>query len=153
RPASRRVESGAMLSREYLREQADSYRIALRNRGASVELEKFLDLDAQRRRAIAQVEALKAQRNAASQEIAKLKRNNQEAPELIEAMKRVGEDIRNLDDRLGAIEVELRSVELYFPNLPHQSVPVGPDETHNRLERSWGEKPTFDFAPKAHWDI
>jgi len=142
-----------MLSREYLREHADAYRTALKNRGANVDLERFLDLDADRRRTIAQVEALKAQRNAATQEIAALKKNNQNNPALITAMKKVGEDIKKLDERLAGIEADLRKVELYFPNVPHESVPVGPDETHNRVERTWGEKPSFPFAPKAHWDI
>jgi seryl-tRNA synthetase len=142
-----------MLSREYLREHADAYRLALKNRGASVDLERFLDLDAERRRTIAQVEALKAQRNAATQEIANLRKNKQDNPALITAMKSVGEDIKKLDERLAAIENDLRNVELYFPNVPHESVPIGPDETHNRVERTWGEKPAFPFAPKAHWDI
>jgi len=142
-----------MLSREYLREHADAYRTALKNRGANVDLERFLDLDADRRRTIAQVEALKAQRNAATQEIAALKKNNQNNPALITAMKKVGEDIKKLDERLAGIETDLRTVELYFPNVPHESVPIGPDETHNRVERTWGEKPSFPFAPKAHWDI
>jgi seryl-tRNA synthetase len=142
-----------MLSREYLREHADAYRIALKNRGANVDLERFLDLDAERRRTIAQVEALKAQRNTATQEIANLKKNNQDNPALITAMKRVGEDIKKLDERLAAIEADLRNVELYFPNVPHESVPVGPDETHNRVDRTWGARPAFSFTPKAHWDI
>ncbi len=142
-----------MLSREYLREHADAYRIALKNRGANVDLERFLDLDAERRRTIAQVEALKAQRNTATQEIANLRKNNQDNPELITAMKRVGEDIKKLDERLAGIEADLRNVELYFPNVPHESVPVGPDETHNRVDRTWGAKPAFAFTPKAHWDI
>ena len=142
-----------MLSREYLREHADAYRTALKNRGANVDLERFLDLDADRRRTIAQVEALKAQRNAATQEIAALKKNNQNNPGLITAMKRVGEDIKKLDERLAGIETDLRKVEMYFPNAPHESVPIGPDETHNRVERTWGQKPSFSFAPKAHWDI
>ncbi len=142
-----------MLSREYLREHADAYRIALKKRGASVDLERFLDLDAERRRTIAQVEALKAQRNTATQEIANLKKNNQDNPALITAMKRVGEDIKKLDERLAGLETDLRNVELYFPNVPHESVPVGPDETHNRVDRTWGDKPAFSFTPKAHWDI
>jgi len=142
-----------MLSREYLREHADAYRIALKNRGANVDLERFLDLDAERRRTIAQVEALKAQRNTATQEIANLKKNNQDNPALITAMKRVGEDIKKLDERLAGIETDLRNVELYFPNVPHESVPVGPEETHNRIDRTWGDKPAFSFTPKAHWDI
>jgi seryl-tRNA synthetase len=142
-----------MLSREYLREHADDYRAALKNRGASVDLERFLELDAERRRTIAEVEALKARRNAASQEISNLKKNKQDATSQIEAMKGVGDDIKALDDRLAAIEEELRNVELYFPNVPHESVPIGPDEGHNRVERAWGEKPSFAFTPKSHWDI
>jgi len=142
-----------MLSREYLREHADAYRTALKNRGANVDLERFLDLDAERRRTIAKVEALKAQRNAATQEIANLKKNKQDATARIEAMKGAGDEIRQLDERLAAIETDLRQLEMYFPNAPHESVPIGPDETHNRVERTWGEKPSFSFAPKAHWDI
>jgi seryl-tRNA synthetase len=142
-----------MLSREYLREKTDDYRAALKNRGASVDLERFLELDAERRRTITQVEALKAQRNAASQEIAQLKKAKQDAAAQIEAMKRVGDEIKQLDERLAAVEDELRNLELYFPNVPDASVPVGPDDSANRVERDWGAKPHFDFEPKAHWDL
>ena len=51
------------------------------------------------------------------------------------------------------IEEELRALELGMPNAPHESVPVGADETANRVERTWGEKPKFDFTPKPHWEI
>ncbi|HEX2121955.1 MAG TPA: serine--tRNA ligase [Thermoanaerobaculia bacterium] len=142
-----------MLAREYLRENADDYRQALQKRGATVDIERFLELDSERRRAIATVEQLKAQRNAASQEIATLKKNKQDASAQIEAMKGVGEEIKVLDDRLGIIEDELKTLELYFPNVPHESVPAGADESANRVERHWGEKPAFDFTPKNHWDL
>jgi seryl-tRNA synthetase len=142
-----------MLSREYLRENADHYRTALKNRGARADIDRFIELDAERRKTIARVETLKNQRNVASQEIAQLKKNKQDASTQIEAMKRVGDDIKQLDERLNAIEDELRNLELEFPNVPDQSVPVGADETTNRIERTWGEKPKFKFTPKAHWDI
>jgi len=142
-----------MLAREYLRENADAYREALKNRGASVDIDRFMELDGERRRAIVTVEALKAQRNAASQEIATLKKNKQDASSQIEAMKGVGDEIKVLDERLAEIEDEFRNLELYFPNVPHDSVPVGPDESANRVERTWGEKPSFTFTPKNHWDI
>ena len=142
-----------MLSREYLREHADDYRQALQNRGAKVDLERFLELDGERRRTIGQVEALKNQRNVASQEIAALKKNKQDASAQIEATKRTGDEIRLLDERLGQIEDELTSLELYFPNVPHESVPVGADESANRVERTWGERPSFEFTPKSHWDL
>src|SRR3989440_2668277 len=144
------VESRAMLSREYLREHADAYRAALKNRGANVELDRFLELEAERRHSIAEVEALKAKRNAASQEIANLKKNKQDATAQIDATKGLGDEIKQLDEKVTAIEAELRNVELHFPNVPHESVPIGADETHNRVERTWGEKPSFNFTPKTH---
>ncbi len=142
-----------MLAREYLRENAEQYRAALKNRGANVDLDRFLELDAERRRTIAEVEQLKAKKNAASQEIATLKKNKQDASSQIEAMKAAGDEIKTFDDRLGEIERELQSLELYFPNAPHESVPVGADEAANRVERHWGEKPAFGFTPKAHWEL
>jgi seryl-tRNA synthetase len=142
-----------MLAREYLREHADDYRQALKNRGSAVSIDRFVDLDAERRRIIVEVETLKNQRNVASQEIATLKKNKQDASAQIESMKRVGDQIKQLDERLAQIEDELRTVEIDFPNVPHASVPVGKDETANRVERTWGEKPRLSFAPKAHWDI
>jgi seryl-tRNA synthetase len=142
-----------MLARDFLREHTDDYRLALKNRGASVDLERFLELDGERRRTIASVEQLKNQRNVASQEIAALKKNKEDASAQIEAMKRVGDEIKELDARIGQIEEELNNLELYFPNVPAASVPVGPDETHNRIERTWGEKPQFAFTAKPHWDL
>jgi seryl-tRNA synthetase len=142
-----------MLAREYLRENAEQYRQALKNRGSSADVDRFLDLDAERRRAIAQVETLKNQRNVASQEIATLKKNKQDASSQIDAMKRVGDEIKALDERIAKIEEELRELELGFPNVPHESVPAGRDESANRVERHWGRKPEFDFQPKAHWDL
>jgi seryl-tRNA synthetase len=142
-----------MLSREYLREHADDYRNALKNRGAQADVDRFLELDTERRRSIAAVEQLKAQRNAASQEIAALKKSKQDASSQIEAMKRVGDEIKQIDERLAGVEDELRALELLFPNVPHPSVPIGADETANRVEREWGEKPRFAFTPKPHWEI
>ena len=142
-----------MLSREYLRENADSYRQALKNRGMSVDLDRFLELDAERRRSIAAVEQLKAQKNAASAEIANLKKNKQDASAQIEATKNLGTEISALDARAAEIEEQFRTLEYEFPNVPHESVPVGSDESANRVERHWGDKPSFDFAPKSHWDL
>jgi seryl-tRNA synthetase len=142
-----------MLAREYLREHADAYRQALKNRGAAVDIERFLVLDAERRRSIAAVEQLKAQKNAASQEIATLKKNRQDASAQIEAVKRSGDEIKTLDERVAQIEEEFRLLELEFPNVPHESVPVGRDESANRVERHWGTKPSFAFTPKSHWEL
>src|SRR5258706_3846798 len=100
-----------MLGREYLRENADAYRAALKNRGSAADIDRFLTLDGERRRTIAQVETLKNQRNVASQEIASLKKNKQDASARIDATKRVGDDIKQLDEQLAGTEEELRALE------------------------------------------
>ncbi len=142
-----------MLSRDYLRESTEAYRQALRNRGASVDIERFLEIDAERRRVIVEVEHLKNQKNVASQEIARFKKEKQDASSQIDAMKQLGERIKELDVRQAEIESELHDLEMIFPNAPDASVPVGPDERANRVERVWGTPPKFDFEPKNHWDI
>jgi seryl-tRNA synthetase len=141
-----------MLSRDYLRDRADDYRLALKNRNATAPFDRFAELDHERRTTIARVEALKNQRNVASQEIATLKKNKQDASALIESMKSVGDEIKELDGRLVAIDQELLEVELRLPNAPHESVPVG-DESANRVERTWGDRPRFAFQPKPHWEL
>ncbi|MBI2214409.1 MAG: serine--tRNA ligase [Acidobacteria bacterium] len=142
-----------MLSREYLRESTDAYREALKNRRASVDLDRFLEIDAERRRVIVEAEQLKNQKNVASQEIALLKREKKDAAAEIDAMRQLGERIKDLDVRQAEIEQELHDLEMIFPNAPHASVPVGPDESANRVERVWGAPPSFEFEPKNHWDI
>lgn len=142
-----------MLARDYLRESTDDYRKALKRRGVEADLDGFLELDTERRKILFTVETLKNQRNVASQEIAKLKKSGGEASSQIEAMKQVGEEIRKLDGRLVEVEESLRRIELAFPNVPHESVPVGADESANRVERVWGTPPRFDFTPQTHWDL
>jgi seryl-tRNA synthetase len=146
-----------MLDRDYLRKHAEDYRNALTNRGSNVDFEQFGALDTRRRALITEVERLKNQRNLHSQLIAKNKKSSPEDRAEMNAgialMKQVGDHIKQLDEQLAVVEADLQKSELHFPNVPHQSVPVGPDETHNRVERHWGEKPSFDFTPKNHWDL
>jgi seryl-tRNA synthetase len=143
-----------MLSRELLRHDPDRVRAALAARGADAGLvERWQGLDQRRRRAIAAVEESKRERNAASAKIAELKRRGESAEEAIAAVSRTKGEIETLETALATVETDLSGLELTLPNLPHPSVPVGPDERANRVERVVGEPPRFDFAPQAHWDL
>jgi len=142
-----------MLSREQLRDSADLVRAAYRNRNARVDLDRFLELDAERRTIITDVEGRKGQRNSASQEVSRLKKEKQDASALIESTKQLGDEIKSLDLKLAAVETELHALELTFPNIPDGSVPIGADESANRLERTWESPAVFDFKPKPHWEI
>jgi seryl-tRNA synthetase len=68
-------------------------------------------------------------------------------------MTEVGAAIAGLEEQANILAAEVASLELMIPNLPDPSVPVGPDESANRVERTWGEPPRFDFTPQAHWDL
>lgn len=142
-----------MLSREYLRNRSDDYRTSLEQRGASVDLDGVLALDAERRQILQEVESLKGERNNASLEIARLKKEKQDASPVIAAMKSVSDRIRGLDDRLAIVESDLARLELELPNRPLPEVPIGPDESANREERRWGEPRSFEFEPRAHWEL
>jgi seryl-tRNA synthetase len=143
-----------MLSRELLRSAAERVEQGLRSRGADPGLlARWGGLDERRRTTIATLEEGKRQRNAASQRIGELKRAGAPAEEAIAAVSRLKAEIEQGEGELLAVERELASVELALPNLPHPSVPVGADESANRVERTVGEPRRFDFAVKAHWDL
>ena len=145
-----------MLDLNYVRANLERVRAALEARGfPTAALEDFVALDAERRRVIAESDALNAQRNASSREIgALMKEGRKEEAEA--RRKEVGE----LKERIAALETarddaEQRMQELLagVPNVPHESVPVGRDESANVEVRQWGEAPRFDFEPQDHVDI
>jgi seryl-tRNA synthetase len=143
-----------MLSRDLLREDPERVRRDLATRNADLSLlDTWLKLDADRRAALVEVEDLKRRRNEASREIGKLKQQGLDASEAITEVGRSKARVEEIEGRLAAIEPELTTIEMSLPNLPHASVPVGKDETANRVEKVVGEPRTFDFDPKAHWDL
>jgi seryl-tRNA synthetase len=143
-----------MLSRDLLRDEPEMVRQALATRNADpAQLDEWLRLDTERRTDLVEVEELKRQRNEASRAIGKVKQQGGDASAEIAAVGRMKERIEQLEARLAALEPEMAAIELSLPNLPHESVPVGPDESANRVERTVGEPRRFSFEPKAHWDL
>lgn len=143
-----------MLDVKLLRNDYERVAQALRNRGASLELiAGFPTLDRARRDKLTESEQLKNRRNSVSQEVAKLKRSGGDADALIAEMREVNDRIKLLDEEVREIEVEMDVLMLAIPNVPHESVPVGASEADNVIVRTEGEPRTFEFAPKAHWDI
>ncbi len=142
-----------MLDLKFVRDHLDTVQQALTNRNQAMNLDKFLELEKRRRDVLAEAESLKHQRNVVSKEISELKKVKQDAEDKIVEMRGVGDRIKELDDELKQIEDALHETLTYLPNIPHESVPVGPDETANVTVRQWGEKPAFGFAPQAHWDL
>ena len=137
----------------YFRENLDKFAAMAKDRGVTLDLDAFAELDRERRKLITSVEGLKAERNKASDEIATLKKQKQDASTRIAEMKRVSDEIKRGDERTAELDAKLREFMLTVPNLPHASVPVGGGPDGNIEVRRWGTAPKFDFKPRPHWEV
>ncbi len=144
-----------MLDLRYIRDNIEFLEEMLKNRGTTVDLKEFQQLDAERRDILTKVEALKQKRNTVSQEIGKLMREGKkEEAEVIKAeMGGVSTEIKEFDARLSELDEKLRYFQLTIPNVYHESTPIGNDEEDNLLVRTWGEPRKFDFEPKPHHEL
>ncbi len=143
-----------MLARTLLRDDTGNTARQLGDRGFDpAVLERWQQLDAERRAGLVEVEDLKRQRNEAGREIGRVKREGGDAAAQIAAAAEIKARIEHLENRLEELESELDDTERTFPNVSHETVPVGKDEAANRVERRVGEPREFDFEPKAHWDL
>ena len=145
-----------MLDLNYVRENLEGVRTALEKRGApTAALEDFAQADAERRRVIAESDQLNAERNTASREIGALIKDGQReaADARRKAVNELKERIGQLDQRREDSETRMRELLSTLPNIPHESVPIGKDESANVEVRRWGAKPEFDFQPKDHVDL
>ena len=142
-----------MLEAKYIREHLDEVRKRLALRGQTIDLDRFVLIDGERRKTIQEWERLRALQKKVSDEVSRKKKEGQDASELIEEMKKVSQELKGLDSIVEEKEKALQDFLLVVPNLPHPSVPVGKDSSDNAEVRRWGEIPKFDFEPKPHWDI
>jgi len=142
-----------MLDAKWVLAHLDEVRQSLKNRRSAVSLDEIETLDRERRAAITEAERLKADRNEASKRIGAVIQSGGDAAELRERVRVVGEMIKVLDDKVAAIEHDLNDLMLQIPNVPHASVPVGADETANRVEKTWGTPRRFDFPVRDHVDL
>ncbi len=122
-----------------------------RNKGADVT--ELLSLDEKRRQLLQEVEAMKAERNTVSAQIPMLKKQGVDCTDKLAEMKLLADRIKELDAEVGAYDERLSELLMAVPNIPHESVPEGADDTENVEIRRWGEPRQFGFDAKAHWDI
>ncbi len=143
-----------MLDIKLLRQKPDWAKAKLAARGVKAEkIDEVLALDEQRRTIIQETEGLKAKRNTVSDEIAKAKRAKEDATEQIKAMREVGQQVGKLDGQLKQVSEQIKQILERLPNFPADDVPMSMNEDDSREEYKWGTIPTFDFKPKAHFEI
>lgn len=131
-----------MLDIAFIRENKELVQAAIQNKNRG-------DIDLNR------IIKLADDRKVLAGDIAEANRKRNEAAHMrdAEAGKTHKAIVKTLEDKYQALEKELVALLIRIPNIPSADTPVGPDESGNKVVRSWGEKPQFDFAPKAHWDI
>jgi seryl-tRNA synthetase len=145
-----------MLDLNYVRENIDKVREALEKRRADTKaLDDFARADEERRRVIAESDQLNAKRNASSREIGNLMKEGKtdEANARRAEVGTLKERIAELDELRKKSEEYMQELLSTLPNVPHESVPVGKDESDNVEVRRWGAPPQFSFAPKDHVDL
>ena len=145
-----------MLDAKILRERPDEvlsiYRERLFDEAAAALLKEAIELDKSRRQLLAAADELKAKRNAASQAIGREKDPDKRAA-LIKETDGVKQAIAELDEKLSAVEAQFERRMLELPNLPATDVPTGKSDAENVITREEGQRPSFSFKPKPHWEL
>ncbi len=144
-----------MLDLKWVRENPEAVQRGLDAKNIAFDLTKLLELDAQRRNLLQEVEALKAKRNSANDDVTRLKKSgqSQDADALIASLKSISQNIKEIDIRVGDVTKEIDDLMYFIPNIPHESVPVAKGADGNKVVRSWGEPQKLPFSGKDHLDL
>ena len=129
-----------MIDIKIIRDNPDKVKKAIRNKGADIDIDKILELDKKRRGLIQEIEQMKANQKKLGKE-------------QMDKAKNLKEEIKNLEPELEKIEKEFNELFLQIPNLPLDDVPIGKDETENKVIREVGKKPKFSFKPKDYLEL
>lgn len=144
-----------MLDIKVIRSDPDRVKQAMKNRNKDMdrEIDEVLKIDEERRDFMTKADMLKQEQNSASKEIPRIKKEGGDVSAILERMNELKEQIKKYDASIAELDEKQRNIILSIPNIPHESVPVGKDDSENVEIRRWGEPREFDFEAKAHWDI
>ncbi|MEM5273829.1 serine--tRNA ligase [Cupriavidus taiwanensis] len=142
-----------MLDIQLFRKDIDAVAQRLATRGFQLDVAAFQALEAERKQLQTQTEELQARRNSLSKQIGMLKGKGEDASAVMAEVGGIGDTLKASAARLDEIQAHLSELMLSIPNLPHESVPVGNDETQNVEVRRVGEPRQFDFAVRDHVDV
>jgi len=145
-----------MLDIKFIRDNPEAVRKAARDKQmpeAETALNELLLVDEEFRLLRQDLEEKQATRNASSKQIGELKRKGESADELMREMGQLSEEVKRLEEKSRGLEAQFSELMLELPNPPHESVPYGASEHDNVVDKEWGEKKTFAFEAKPHWDL
>ncbi len=142
-----------MLDIKFIRSNVDRVKRAIELKNDHADIDRLLELDAEKRKLLTEVEELKHRRNKVSDDIGRMKKQNQDATPFIGEMKNVSDRIKQLDEQVKSLDQEIYQILIRVPNIPHESVPIGKDASANVEVKRWGQLPPKDYQPKPHWEV
>ena len=142
-----------MLDPKIIREEPEIIRKMLKNRAIDFDFDGLVQCDKQRRELIIKTDELRKKRNDVSLEIAQKKKAGQDSAPLLEMMKEVSQKLEEMEETQNKVELDYKKLALTIPNLIHESVPIGVDETANKEIKKWGEPSRLDFKVQDHVDF
>lgn len=142
-----------MLEIKYVRQNLDKIQKQLAKRGQAADLTTFKKCDDQRKTVLFEIEELRHRKNEVSDQIALMKKNGEDTESFVSEMREVSRRIKKLDKSLTANEIQINEILMGLPNLPHESVPLGKDESANPVIKKYLTPAQFDFEPVNHWTI
>ena len=142
-----------MLDIKLIRNHPEIVKAALARRKMDIDVDKLLELDAQKREILYQVEQIKARQNEESKKIPVMKKNGEDVTPIFAEMKELSEKIKADDEKVKDLDVKIDEIMYSIPNIPCDDVPDGDTDEDNVEVRRFMEPTKFDFEPKAHWDL
>lgn len=142
-----------MLDIQLLREDPKTVSAQLLKRGFKFDVESFMALEEQRKKLQVETQALQNERNTKSKAIGEAKARGEDIEPMRANVAQLGVALEEKKNQLDALLQQIEHITLMLPNIPHESVPVGKDETQNKEVRRWGDIPSFDFAVRSHDEL
>jgi len=142
-----------MLDRNFVRSHLDFVRERLSTRGGDYSIDELVPVDAELKKIVLRTDELRRQRNEASEEIGRLRKSGHDTSVQQSQVKEISAEIKSLEEPSRSLEERLNSILHGIPNLPHDTVPTGSNETANTEIRRWGTAPALDFEPLDHVDL
>ena len=142
-----------MIDIQLLRKDLDAVATRLADRKFVLDKEKFTVLESDRKQVQSRTEELQAKRNQLAKAVGMKKGKGEDASAEIAESTLVNNELQSLTERLSVLQLQLNDFLMNIPNIPHESVPSGKDETENQEILRWGKIPQFDYPVKDHVDL
>lgn len=142
-----------MLDPKLVRNDINAVAAQLKKRGFVVDIDQFNALEERRKNLQIKMQDLQNERNVRSKEVGQAKATGKNVEDVLKSLKELSDTLKQVEEECNVAQSEIEAFLSYFPNITHESVPVGKSEKDNVVVRTWGEPKKFSFKPKDHVEL